>query len=54
MCISLPMLVAGIYGMNFENMPELDWKYGYTFAITIIVACFIGPLIWFKHKKWLN
>ncbi len=54
MCISLPMLVAGIYGMNFENMPELDWKYGYAFAIALIVACFIGPLIWFKRKKWLN
>ncbi|OXA75339.1 magnesium transporter [Flavobacterium aquidurense] len=54
MCISLPMLVAGIYGMNFENMPELDWKYGYAFAITLIVACFVGPLIWFKRKKWLN
>lgn len=54
MCISLPMLVAGIYGMNFKNMPELDWEYGYVFAITLILLCFVVPLIWFKQKKWLN
>lgn len=54
MCISLPMLVAGIYGMNFKNMPELDWEYGYIFAITLILLCFVVPLIWFKRKKWLN
>ncbi|WP_428232533.1 CorA family divalent cation transporter [Flavobacterium sp.] len=54
MCISLPMLVAGIYGMNFKNMPELDWKYGYIYAIVLILICFIAPLIWFKRKKWLN
>ncbi|MCC9065324.1 CorA family divalent cation transporter [Flavobacterium piscisymbiosum] len=53
-CISLPMLVAGIYGMNFKYMPELDFHYGYIFAIVLMLLCFIGPLIWFKHKKWLN
>ncbi|MRX41678.1 magnesium and cobalt transport protein [Flavobacterium sp. LC2016-23] len=54
MCISLPMLVAGIYGMNFKNMPELDWEYGYFYAIALILICFIIPLIWFKRKKWLQ
>jgi magnesium transporter len=54
MCISLPMLVAGIYGMNFKHMPELDWEYGYIFAIALIFLCFVAPLIWFKRKKWLN
>jgi magnesium transporter len=54
MCISLPMLVAGIYGMNFKYMPELDWEYGYVFAIALIFLCFVAPLIWFKRKKWLN
>lgn len=53
-CISLPMLVAGIYGMNFKNMPELDWEYGYFYAIALILICFIVPLIWFKRKKWLQ
>ena len=54
MCISLPMLVAGIYGMNFKNMPELEWEYGYFYAIALILICFIVPLIWFKRKKWLQ
>jgi magnesium transporter len=54
MCISLPMLVAGIYGMNFKNMPELEWEYGYFYAIVLIIICFTAPLIWFKRKKWLN
>ncbi|SHM92948.1 CorA family divalent cation transporter [Flavobacterium chilense] len=54
MCISLPMLVAGIYGMNFKNMPELEWEYGYFYAIVLILICFVAPLIWFKRKKWLN
>ena len=54
MCISLPMLVAGIYGMNFKNMPELEWQYGYFYAIVLIFICFIAPLIWFKQKKWFN
>lgn len=53
-CISAPMLVAGIYGMNFKYMPELEWRYGYLYVIILLLACFIGPLIWFKRKKWLN
>jgi len=52
-CLSLPMLVAGIYGMNFKNMPELEWAYGYTYVKILLLLCFIAPLIWFKRKKWL-
>jgi len=52
MCISLPTLIAGIYGMNFINMPELQWKYGYIYAILLLLASFTVPLIWFKRKKW--
>lgn len=54
MCISLPMLVAGIYGMNFKYMPELEWEYGYFYAIALIFICFIAPLVWFKKKKWMQ
>jgi magnesium transporter len=54
LCISAPTLVAGIYGMNFKYMPELEWKYGYVFGLILILICFLGPLIWFKRKKWLN
>jgi len=44
---------AGIWGMNFENMPELQWRYGYPFALlTIVVAC--GILFWrFRKARWL-
>ncbi|MES2852620.1 CorA family divalent cation transporter [Flavobacterium sp. ZE23DGlu08] len=53
-CISLPMLVAGFYGMNFKYMPELEWKYGYIYVILLLLVSFVGPLIWFKRKKWLR
>lgn len=48
-----PTLVAGIYGMNFKNMPELDWPYGYPFALSLmVVGMFV--LWWiFKRNKWL-
>lgn len=51
--IFIPLtFVAGIYGMNFVNMPELQWKYGYP-AIWIIMLCLLaGMLIYFKRKKW--
>jgi magnesium transporter len=47
-----PTLVAGIYGMNFKNMPEYDWKYGYQYGLGLILVTTIAPLIWFKWKKW--
>jgi magnesium transporter len=53
MCISLPTLIAGIYGMNFKYIPELEWDYGYVYVLIIIVLSFSLPLIWFKKKKWL-
>lgn len=51
--IGIPTMVAGIYGMNFEYMPELHWKYGYPFALGfIVVVC--GLLFYFFRKsKWL-
>lgn len=52
-CISTPTLIAGIYGMNFGNMPELEWKYGYLFAIVAMILSIAVPLIYFKRKKWL-
>lgn len=48
-----PSLVAGIYGMNFDNMPELHWTLGYPFAIVLMLLA--GSLLWalFKHNNWL-
>jgi magnesium transporter len=48
-----PTLIASIYGMNFRHMPELEWTYGYPFAIVLMVAAAILPFIIFKWKKWL-
>ena len=48
-----PTLIASVYGMNFEAMPELHWKYGYFFAIGLMVASVAAPFIYFRRKGWL-
>jgi magnesium transporter len=48
-----PVLVAGIYGMNFKNMPEYDWAWGYQWGLALIVITALIPLIWFKWKDWI-
>ena len=48
-----PTLVGTIYGMNFKNMPELSWAYGYPMAITIMVISAVIPWLYFKRKGWL-
>ncbi len=47
-----PTLVASIYGMNFKNIPELNWQYGYAYAWTLIVLSTVIPLVWFRRKGW--
>jgi magnesium transporter len=47
-----PMLVAGIYGMNFKYMPELDWIAGYPFGLALIVLSAVIPIAWFKWRGW--
>jgi magnesium transporter len=53
-CISLPTLIAGIYGMNFKNIPELEWRYGYPTAIGLMIISFIIAIVYFKMKKWIK
>jgi magnesium transporter len=48
-----PTLVATIYGMNFKNMPELSWEYGYPMALAMMLLAAIVPYYIFKWKKWL-
>lgn len=48
-----PTLVASIYGMNFEIMPELDWPLGYPFAVFLMILFAILPYLFFKRKGWL-
>lgn len=45
--------LAGLYGMNFQYIPELNFKYGYFFLLGIMFLIFIGALYYFKRKKWL-
>ncbi len=45
--------IAGIYGMNFDNMPELHYKYGYFILIGIMVFIFLMMLVYFRRKKWI-
>jgi magnesium transporter len=51
--IAVPTMVAGIYGMNFKNMPELDWTYGYPVAVAVMVIVDIWLYFNFKKVKWL-
>ncbi len=49
-----PTLIASIYGMNFRILPELDWTFGYPFAIVVMLASAITPLWYFKRRGWLG
>lgn len=52
--IFIPLsFVAGVYGMNFENMPELQWRYGYFVVLGLMLTMAVGLLAVFKYKKWL-
>jgi magnesium transporter len=48
-----PTLIASIYGMNFDFMPELDWPVGYPFAVLLMVLSAILPYWYFKRRGWL-
>lgn len=48
-----PTLIASIYGMNFEFMPELHWEYGYLISIIFMIIASITPILIFKKKGWI-
>ena len=48
-----PTLVASIYGMNFQHMPELRWTWGYPFALALMFISAVVPYLIFKYKRWL-
>ena len=48
-----PTLIASIFGMNFEHMPELHWSYGYPMAIVLMIVSAILPYYYFKRRGWL-
>ena len=51
--IAVPTMVAGIYGMNFKHMPELDWEFGYALAIAMMVVTDIWLYVRFRKARWL-
>ncbi len=52
--IFIPLtFIAGVYGMNFQNMPELHWQWGYFGALGIMTIVALSMLVYFKRKKWL-
>jgi magnesium transporter len=53
--VMLPItFIAGVYGMNFDNMPELHWKYGYAWAVGLMAAVTLGTLLYFRRKGWIG
>ena len=51
--LAVPTAVAGIYGMNFKYMPELDWEFGYFAVLAGILAACAGLYAWFRRLRWL-
>lgn len=48
-----PTLVASIYGMNFQHMPELKWTWGYPLSLGLMLVAGVVPYLVFKYKRWL-
>ena len=49
-----PTLIASVYGMNFAHMPELSSRWGYPFALALMLVSVAAPFIYFKRKGWLR
>jgi magnesium transporter len=47
-----PTLIASMYGMNFKHMPELEWTYGYPYALGLILLSAVAPVIYFRIRGW--
>jgi magnesium transporter len=47
-----PTLIASMYGMNFHDMPELGWRWGYPYGLTLIALSALVPILWFKRRGW--
>ena len=52
--LAIPTVVFSMYGMNFRFMPEVDWSYGYPFALGLMVASVAAPFIFVRRKGWLR
>lgn len=50
---ALPTMIAGIYGMNFEYMPELGWHYAYPVVLLLMLGSMAAMYWWFRKNHWL-
>lgn len=48
-----PVILAGIWGMNFQHMPELHWPHGYAMGLIAIMLSIVVPMLWFKRRGWI-
>jgi magnesium transporter len=48
-----PTFLVGLWGMNFSHMPELDWQYGYFWALAVMLLVVVGLVVFFRKKKWI-
>lgn len=52
--IFIPLtFIAGVYGMNFKYMPELEWRWGYLLVLLVMLGLAVTMLILFRRKRWL-
>jgi magnesium transporter len=51
--LAVPTMIAGIYGMNFEHMPELTWRFGYPLVIAVMLTICFGLYRYFRRVGWL-
>ena len=51
--IAVPTFIASVYGMNFDNMPELHWHYGYAYALGLMAVCVVALATFFRRIDWI-
>jgi magnesium transporter len=51
--IAVPTFIASVYGMNFDNMPELHWHYGYAYALALMALCVVALATFFRRIDWI-
>ena len=51
--IAVPTFIASVYGMNFDNMPELHWHFGYAYALALMAVCVVALASFFRRIDWI-
>jgi magnesium transporter len=51
--IAVPTMIAGVYGMNFDTMPELHWRFGYPLVMALMIGACVSLFVGFRRSGWL-